>query len=218
MRARSSPWTARPCARTRCAASCSTSPPASSPPRGTRASPPVLDLVPEEYRRLGLQPVGRLDKDTTGLLLLTNDGALAHRVISPKSGVVKTYLATTDGDTDGSDAAAFAAGLTLADGTRCLSAALEPLGGGQCLVRVQEGKYHQVKRMLAARGRRVLELRAAGHRRAGAGPRPGPRQNAGAFVKRNRVDICPLSQFMRGHFVPFNDKRRKVHKNDRFFY
>lgn len=121
--------------------------------------PTVLDLVPEEYRRLGLQPVGRLDKDTTGLLLLTNDGALAHRVISPKSGVVKTYLATTDGDTDGSDAAAFAAGLTLADGTRCLSAALETLGGGQCLVRVQEGKYHQVKRMLAARGRRVLELR-----------------------------------------------------------
>ena len=103
--------------------------------------------------------MGRLDKDTTGLLLLTNDGALAHRVISPKSGVVKTYLATTDGDTDGSDAAAFAAGLSLADGTRCLRAALEPLGGGQCLVRVQEGKYHQVKRMLAARGRRVLELR-----------------------------------------------------------
>lgn len=119
----------------------------------------VLDLVPGEYSRLGLQPVRRLDKDTTGLLLLTNDGELAHRVISPKSSVVKTYLAGTDGDTDEADVEAFRYGLILQDGTRCLPAGLEPLGGGQCLVRVQEGKYHQVKRMLAARGKRVLTLR-----------------------------------------------------------
>lgn len=119
----------------------------------------VLDLVPGEYSRLGLQPVGRLDKDTTGLLLLTNDGELAHRVISPKSSVVKTYLAGTDGDTDEADVVAFRYGIILQDGTRCLPAGLEPLGSGRCLVRVQEGKYHQVKRMLAARGKRVLTLR-----------------------------------------------------------
>lgn len=150
--------------------------------------PTVLDLVPEEYRRLGLQPVGRLDKDTTGLLLLTNDGALAHRVISPKSGVVKTYLATTDGDTDGSDAAAFAAGLSLADGTRCLRAALEPLGGGQCLVRVQEGKYHQVKRMLAARGKPVRYLK-----RLSMGPiRLDPSLEPGEWRPLTREEVAAL--------------------------
>ncbi len=121
--------------------------------------PTVLELLPAELRRLGLQPVGRLDKDTTGLLLLTNDGDFAHRVISPKSGVVKTYLARTQGDVDAEDARGFARGLELEDGTKCLPAGLESLGDGLCLVRVQEGKYHQVKRMLAARGKPVLELR-----------------------------------------------------------
>ena len=119
----------------------------------------VLDLFPPELRRLGIAPVGRLDKDTTGLLLLTNDGDFAHRVISPKSGVVKRYLARTAAQTGPEDAAAFAEGLTLADGTRCLPARLEPLEGCRCLVYVREGKYHQVKRMLAALGKPCLELR-----------------------------------------------------------
>ena len=119
----------------------------------------VLDLLPRELRALGLFPVGRLDKDTTGLLLLTNDGDFAHRVISPKHNVVKTYLATTTFPVDSEDIAAFHEGLTLADGTKCLPAVLEPLGGRVCRVLVREGKYHQVKRMLASRGKNVVQLR-----------------------------------------------------------
>ena len=119
----------------------------------------VLDLLPPELRRLGLFPVGRLDKDTSGLLLLTNDGDFSHRVTSPKGGVWKRYLAELDGDPDESDAAAFREGLLLGDGTRCLPAGLERLGAGRCIVTVQEGKYHQVKRMLASRGKPVLKLR-----------------------------------------------------------
>lgn len=119
----------------------------------------VLDLLPAELKRMGLFPVGRLDKDTSGLLLLTNDGDFAHRVISPKSGIWKLYLAKVDGELDAEDVRAFKEGLILADGTKCLSAGLELLGRGNCLVKVTEGKYHQVKRMLASRGAPVLELR-----------------------------------------------------------
>ena len=119
----------------------------------------VLDLLPEEQRRMGLFPVGRLDKDTSGLLILTNDGEFAHRVISPRSGVEKIYLAEVEGEPDEADAAAFADGITLTDGTKCLPAGLEPLGDGRCLVTVMEGKYHQVKRMLASRGKPVVKLR-----------------------------------------------------------
>ena len=119
----------------------------------------VLGLLPPQLRRMGLFPVGRLDKDTGGLLLLTNDGDFAHRVISPKSGIWKLYCAEVEGEPDGQDVLAFRRGLTLKDGTRCLPAELEPLGGGRCLVRVTEGKYHQVRRMLASRGKPVLRLR-----------------------------------------------------------
>ena len=119
----------------------------------------VLDLLPAELRRLGLFPVGRLDKDTSGLLLLTNDGDFAHRVISPKSGVEKRYRAEVAGVPDEEDARAFREGIVLADGTRCLPAALETTGESLCFVTVMEGKYHQVKRMLAARGKPVTALR-----------------------------------------------------------
>lgn len=124
-----------------------------------RSQSTVLDLLPKELRSLGLFPVGRLDKDTTGLLLLTNDGEFAHRVISPKHGVIKTYIAATTLPVDAEDAEAFAGGVTLADGTRCLPAVLEPLDGCKCRVLVSEGKYHQVKRMLASRGKYVTALR-----------------------------------------------------------
>lgn len=124
-----------------------------------RSQPTVLDLLPPELRRRGLFPVGRLDKDTTGLLLLTDDGGLAHRLLSPKSHVDKVYLAQVEGRVDEGDRAALAAGLALADGTACLPAGLEPIGdGSRCLVTLQEGKYHQVKRMLAARGKPVSAL------------------------------------------------------------
>lgn len=119
----------------------------------------VLDLLPPELKRLGLFPVGRLDKDTSGLLLLTNDGDFAHRVISPKSGVEKRYRAEVEGVPDEEDVRAFAEGLCLADGTRCLPARLEITGESVCFVTVMEGKYHQVKRMLAARGKPVTGLR-----------------------------------------------------------
>ena len=119
----------------------------------------VLDLVSPEMRRMGLFPVGRLDKDTSGLLLLTNDGDFAHRVISPKSGIKKRYYARVEGDLTEVDREAFRQGLVLGDGTRCLPAELELLGAGECLVTVMEGKYHQVKRMLASRGAPVKELR-----------------------------------------------------------
>ena len=119
----------------------------------------VLDLLPAAYRRMGLAPVGRLDKDTSGLLLLSNDGVFLHRVISPKSAVEKCYCATVDGEPGEEDVKAFCEGLLLRDGTRCLPAKLEPLGEGRCLVRVTEGKYHQVRRMLASRGFPVKELK-----------------------------------------------------------
>jgi len=120
----------------------------------------VLDLLPEHLRRRGLFPVGRLDKDTTGLLLLTDDGALAHELLSPKKHVDKVYLAWVDGKIDNSDVKALAAGMVLGDGLHCLPAGLEPLeDSSHCLVTLREGKYHQVKRMLAARGKPVLTLR-----------------------------------------------------------
>ena len=119
----------------------------------------VLDLMTAEERRLGLFPVGRLDKDTSGLLLLTNDGDFAHRVISPKSGVEKRYYARVEGDVTAEDVSAFREGVVLADGTHCLPAGLEPAGENACYVTVTEGRYHQVKRMLASRGKPVTELR-----------------------------------------------------------
>ena len=124
-----------------------------------RDQPTVLDLLPEELRRRGLFPVGRLDKDTTGLLLLTDDGGLAHRLLSPKKHVDKVYLAEVEGRVDQDDVRALEAGMVLGDGLHCLPAGLEPLGNGSsCLVTLREGKYHQVKRMLAARGKPVILL------------------------------------------------------------
>ncbi len=117
----------------------------------------VMELLPASYR--GLVPVGRLDKDTEGLLLFTNDGALAHRLISPRCGIEKTYYAEHEGTVDAEDIRVFAEGCVLRDGTRCLPAKLEPLADGKSLVRVREGKYHQVRRMLASRGKPVRYLR-----------------------------------------------------------
>ena len=118
----------------------------------------VMELLPENYRHFDLKPVGRLDKATEGLLLFTNDGDLLHRLISPKKEVPKIYYARHEGTATEADVAAFAEGLTLRDGTNCLPAKLEPLGEGESLVTVCEGKYHQVRRMMASRGMTVLYL------------------------------------------------------------
>lgn len=120
----------------------------------------VVDLLPEHLRRRGLFPVGRLDKDTEGLLLLTDDGPLGHELLSPKKHVDKVYYARVEGKIDPSDVEALARGMTLGDGLECLPAGLEVLGdGSECLVTLREGKYHQVKRMLAARGKPVTYLK-----------------------------------------------------------
>ena len=118
----------------------------------------VMELIPQEMKHLDLKPVGRLDKATEGLLLFTNDGDLLHRLISPKKEVPKVYYAKHEGRAGEADVEAFAAGLTLRDGLECLPAKLEPLGLGESLVTVCEGKYHQVRRMMASRGMTVLYL------------------------------------------------------------
>ena len=119
----------------------------------------VMELIPERYRRLGVVPAGRLDKETEGLLLLTNDGGLNHRLTAPRHGVRKTYYAEHEGTAGTDDVAAFRMGLTLRDGTVCLPAELRPLGEGKSEITVQEGKYHQVRRMMASRGMTVTYLR-----------------------------------------------------------
>ena len=122
--------------------------------------PTVLELLPPHLRRVGLFPAGRLDKDTEGLLLLTNDGALAHELLAPKKHVDKTYFVRVDGALDREDAAAFERGMTLADGYTCLPAGLElSADSGEAVVTLREGKYHQIKRMLAARGKPVVYLK-----------------------------------------------------------
>ena len=118
----------------------------------------VMELLPPAYRAMDVKPVGRLDKDTEGLLLFTNDGELLHRLISPKKEVAKVYYARHEGTATQEDVEAFREGLTLGDGTKCLPAVLEPLGPGESLVTVCEGKYHQVRRMLACRRMPVTYL------------------------------------------------------------
>ena len=133
----------------------------------------VMELLPQEWARLDLKPVGRLDKETEGLLLFTNDGDLLHRLISPRQEVPKVYYARHEGQAGEADAAAFAAGLTLRDGTVCRPAVLEPIGPGESLITVCEGKYHQVRRMMASRGMTVtyLERRKEGTLALGDLPR-----------------------------------------------
>ena len=133
----------------------------------------VMELLPPQFQNLDLKPVGRLDKATEGLLLFTNDGDLLHRLISPKKEIPKVYYAQHEGRAGEEDVAAFAAGLTLRDETQCLPAKLEPLGPGESLITVCEGKYHQVRRMMASRGMHVtyLERREEGGLTLGSLPR-----------------------------------------------
>ena len=138
----------------------------------------VMELLPKEYAHLELKPVGRLDKATEGLLLFTNDGDLLHRLISPKKEVPKIYYARHVGSAGQADVEAFRAGLTLRDGTVCLPATLEPLGPGESRITVCEGKYHQVRRMMASREMTVeyLERVAEGNLTLGSLPRGSVRE------------------------------------------
>lgn len=133
----------------------------------------VMELLPPELKAKELKPVGRLDKQTEGLLLFTNDGDLLHRLISPKNEIPKVYYARHEGQAGQADVEAFAQGLVLRDGTACLPARLQPLGPGESLITVCEGKYHQVRRMMASRGMTVdyLERREEGKLTLGDLPR-----------------------------------------------
>ena len=136
----------------------------------------VMDLLPEELKRRALGPVGRLDKDVTGLLLLTDDGQLAHRLISPKWTVEKVYLARVEGALDATDIQAFQAGIALSDFT-ARPARLEILEPDLGRLTITEGKFHQVKRMFAARGKPVLRL----HRESVGGVSLDPALECGKF-------------------------------------
>lgn len=121
----------------------------------------VLDLIPEELFRPGLFPAGRLDSDTTGFVLITDDGDFSHRILSPKNHIMKTYHATLRSPLSPDDIVRFKEGLTLGDGTKCLEAYVRMLPEAKTVaeVKICEGKYHQVKRMFAALGNKVLELK-----------------------------------------------------------
>ena len=144
--------------------------------RDDRGRKTVMELVADIPTRV--YPVGRLDKDSEGLLLFTNDGDLLHRLISPKKEVPKVYYAKHEGMATEEDVDAFLRGITLRDGTECLPARLEPLGPGESLVTVCEGKYHQVRRMMASRNMMVtyLERREEGKLGLGELPRGNVRE------------------------------------------
>ena len=121
----------------------------------------VLDLLPQELQRQHLFPVGRLDKDTEGLLLLTNQGDLAHDLLSPKKHEDKEYGVRVEGRLTAADCAAVKAGLHLDDGLDCQPAELAILpntGGREAHITIREGKFHQIKRMMAYLGKPVLYL------------------------------------------------------------
>ena len=154
-----------------------------------RSEKTVMELLPQDLLQQDVKPVGRLDKATEGLLLFTNDGDLLHRLISPKKAVPKIYYARHEGTATAEDVEAFRGGLTLRDGTVCLPATLEPLGAGESLITVCEGKYHQVRRMMASRGMTVTYL----ERRQEAGMTLGdlPR---GAVRELTADEIAQLEQ------------------------
>ena len=119
----------------------------------------VMELLPGSLLLQQVVPAGRLDKDTEGLLVFTNDGDLLHRLISPKSEVSKTYFARYEGILAPDAVEKARLGIVLKDGTVCRSALLEITAAGQCTLRITEGQYHQVKRMIAALGGHVTYLR-----------------------------------------------------------
>ena len=121
-------------------------------------SPTVLELIPDEYKRSGLFPAGRLDKDSEGLLIITDDGEFAHRMLSPRSDIVKRYYVRLSATPSEEDKKAFEDGIVFKDGTKCLPAGLEISGEKEAYVEIREGKFHQVKKMFLTRGINVNYL------------------------------------------------------------
>lgn len=121
----------------------------------------VLDLVPEKYLHRELFPAGRLDKDTTGLMLITDDGKFAHNILSPRKHIKKVYNVTLDIPVNEEMEVGFKNGVVLNDG-ECKSAILEITGKNTCIVTLTEGRYHQIKRMFGCYGAKVIELQRIG--------------------------------------------------------
>ncbi|SIT85521.1 pseudouridine synthase [Edaphobacillus lindanitolerans] len=157
----------------------------------------VIDLLPDEYRRFEPFPAGRLDKDTEGLLLITNDGKLAHELLSPKRHVGKTYYAKVDGEVTAADAEAFTAGVELEDGYVTKPAVLEILSAGPVSdieLTITEGKFHQVKRMFESRGKQVVYLK-----RLTMGPlRLDPELALGGFRELTDEELNELKSHKKG--------------------
>ena len=119
----------------------------------------VVDILPEEYKRKNIFPAGRLDKDTVGFVLITDDGDFAHRILSPKNHIEKTYVAEIEKNLSDEDIEKFENGITLGDGTVCLSAKVRMLEDNLAEIKIVEGRYHQVKRMFASLGNKVVSLK-----------------------------------------------------------
>ena len=126
-----------------------------------RTQKSVLDLVPEQYLHRDLFPAGRLDKDTTGLMLITDDGKFAHDILSPRKHVKKAYNVTLDISVTEEMVEGFEKGIMLNDG-ECKTAVLDKTGPNTCIVTLTEGRYHQIKRMFGCFGAKVVELQRIG--------------------------------------------------------
>ena len=125
-----------------------------------RLSETVLELIPREIRRKNLFPAGRLDKDTEGFVLITDDGEFAHAILSPKRHVDKRYFAVLENPACEEDVKLFALGMTIDGGEKCLPAKLELTENPkEVFITLREGKYHQIKRMAEASGNRIVYLR-----------------------------------------------------------
>ena len=155
--------------------------------------PTVMDLLPDVYRRIGCMPVGRLDKDTTGILIFTCDGEMSHRLLSPGRHVDKVYRALTEGKLEAEAAELFASGMDLGDFT-AQSAELRILQAGEktslAEVTLAEGKFHQVKRMFSAAGHEVLEL----HRRSFGPLELDPALREGEWRELTAEELSALRQ------------------------
>lgn len=156
----------------------------------------AIDLLDDKDKRDDLFIAGRLDKDTTGLLIITNDGDFAHNILSPKKHVFKTYIAELEKDILDNYAEEFEKGIVLADGYTCKSAAFTKIDNRKCKLEIREGKFHQIKRMFAALDNRVVSLK---------------RIKMGTLLLDNSLGMGEYRHFNDNEMMEFVDK---MHKND----
>ncbi len=158
--------------------------------------PTVIDLIAPSDRVAGLYPVGRLDRDTEGLVLITNNGPLGYRLLHPTHHVSKTYYVEVNGPLQADAPAFFASGVTFLDGTRCQPALLTPLSSSlehsRALIQLTEGKFHQVKKMFLAYGVKVTYLK-----RSGFGPFQLGDLAVGTYRSLNEAEVQDLKTYFR---------------------